>query len=95
MMNNIEQMAEEAATKAMERLPISDSKYACACEAAREMAKRMGHAIPESFVLVPKEPTEAMLVAGWGKFKGEDTCMIEIYKAMLTANSDSKDGEGV
>ena len=47
-------------------------------------------AVPEGFVLVPKEPTEAMYIAGIDKRQsGGNTA--DVYKAMIEAQEQSHD----
>ncbi len=47
-------------------------------------------AVPEGFVLVPKEPTEAMYIAGTDKRQsGGNTA--DVYKAMIEAQEQSHD----
>ena len=47
-------------------------------------------AVPEGFVLVPKEPTEAMYIAGVDKRQsGGNTA--DVYKAMIKAQEQSHD----
>ena len=56
--------------------------------ACRELAK--AQAVPEGFVLVPKEPTKAMVEAG----KDSSECggwPDEIYKAMIEAQESAND----
>ena len=49
-------------------------------------------AVPEGFVLVPKEPTEAMYIAGTDKRQsGGNTA--DVYKAMIEAQEQSHDSE--
>ena len=47
-------------------------------------------AVPEGFVLVPKEPTEAMYIAGTDKRQsGGNTA--DVYKAMIEAQEPAND----
>lgn len=48
-------------------------------------------AVPEGFVLVLKDPTEAMLKAGNAEREGKCCCTKSIYKAMLEAQEPAND----
>ena len=52
------------------------------------LAEAKAQAVPEGFVLVPKEPTEAMYIAGADKRQsGGNTA--DVYKAMIEAQEQS------
>jgi len=57
----------------------------------RDLASvKKAQAVPEGFVLVPKEPTEAMYIAGTDKRQsGGNTA--DVYKAMIEAQEQSHD----
>ena len=52
--------------------------------------KAKSQAVPEGFVLVPKEPTEAMMYAGYGSKEKTDNLRIN-YIAMIEAQEQSHD----
>ena len=62
----------------------------CACIGMLCLDGKEAQAVPEGFVLVPKEPTEAMVEAG----KDSSECggwPDEIYKAMIEAQEPAND----
>lgn len=89
-MDNVDIEAKTAATKAIEfhcqRGMINISKGAE--ELAVTAAKiALQHSIPEGYVLAPKEPTEAMIEAGYAAFRRFDGEYLGalIYQAQLSA----------
>lgn len=56
-----------------------------AAQAADMLERLAANRVPEGMVLVPKEPTEAMLVAVWSMLACVDKGPITIYKAMIAA----------
>ncbi|POZ05025.1 hypothetical protein C3415_19615, partial [Acinetobacter baumannii] len=64
-----------------------------ACEIYRlraELEKDKAQAVPECYVLVPKEPTEVMERAGFDK--GAGFLANSIYKAMVEASESGAEG---
>lgn len=53
-------------------------------------ARAKSQALPEGFVLVPKEPTEAMMFAGYESKEKTDNLRIN-YRAMIEAQEQSHD----
>ena len=62
---------------------------------AHAIEKEVTHkppAIPEGYVLVPKEPTETMCDAGWNCYDKNNDCSVgDIYKDMITAAQGGKE----
>lgn len=58
-----------------------------AFDAAIAILTTLASRTPEGMVMVPREPTEAMLKAGWQQWEGgtADECSA-IYRAMLSAS---------
>lgn len=60
--------------------------------AASEAATR--RALPDGFVPVPVEPTKAMRDAGYAHWGDPDSCITELYDAMLAARPAVADEPG-
>lgn len=61
----------------------AQAAYECAADAILALSAS-GPTIPEGYKLVPVEPTEAMILAGW--IDKEDVDPEDIYAAMLSAS---------
>lgn len=57
---------------------------------AINFGRKQPQAVPEGFVLVPKEPTEEMMFAGYESKENTDNLRIN-YKAMIAAQEQSHD----
>jgi len=56
-----------------------------------EQVEAYGLGLPEGYVLVPKEPTEKMLYAGYDEHRNTgEIRSYEIYKAMIQAAQEEK-----